>query len=92
MRETDRLLREKKQLREFLTDVKGILCTRFIYLRLKTTDFWATYGEMFTNAVCLVTRPGTTFSKSETSLLKSARLIAVAFGTAHPGIKLEYIK
>ena len=23
--------------------VKGILCTRLIYLRLKTTDFWATY-------------------------------------------------
>ena len=33
----------KKQFREFLTAVRGILYTRFIYLRLKTTDFWATY-------------------------------------------------
>ena len=34
--ETDQLSHEKKQFREFLTAVKGILCTR---LRLK-----ATYG------------------------------------------------
>ena len=33
----------KKQFREFLTAVRGILYTRFIYLRLKTTDFWVTY-------------------------------------------------
>ena len=32
----------EKQFREFLTIVNGILCTRLIYLRLKTTDFWAT--------------------------------------------------
>ena len=32
-----------KQFREFLTAVKGILCARLVYLRLKTTDFWATY-------------------------------------------------
>ena len=41
--ESVELLHEKKQLREFSTAVKGILCTRLIYLRLKTTDFWATY-------------------------------------------------
>ena len=31
----------KKQFREFQTAVKGILCTRLIYLRLKTIAFWA---------------------------------------------------
>ena len=35
-RETYRLSHEKKkQFREFLTAVKGILCTRLIYLRLQ---------------------------------------------------------
>ena len=41
-RQTDCSTR-KKQFREFLTAVRGILYTRFLYLRLKTTDFWATY-------------------------------------------------
>ena len=41
-RQTDCRTR-KKQFREFLTAVRGILYTIFIYLRLKTTDFWATY-------------------------------------------------
>ena len=41
--ETDRLWSEKKQFREFLTAVKGILCASLIYLRLKTTNFWVTY-------------------------------------------------
>ena len=36
----------KKQLRDFPTAVKGILCTKLIYLRLKTTDFWATYANI----------------------------------------------
>ena len=43
-RETDRPSHEKKQFREFPTAVKGTLCTRLIYLRLKNTDFWATHG------------------------------------------------
>ena len=40
---------EKKRFREFLTAVRGILYTRLIYLRLKTTDFWATYARKSTN-------------------------------------------
>ena len=40
---SDRLTREKKkQFCEFPTAVKGIVCTRLIYLRLKTSYFWAT--------------------------------------------------
>ena len=38
-----KIQRKKKQFREFLTALKGTLCTRLIYLRLKSTDFWATY-------------------------------------------------
>ena len=36
-------IQREKQFREFLTALKGTLCTRFIYLRLKSTDFWAAY-------------------------------------------------
>ena len=45
-RQTDCRTR-KKQFREFLSALRGILYTRFIYLRLKTTDFWATYKQTF---------------------------------------------
>ena len=48
-RETNRLSHEKKQFREFLTAVRGLLYTRFIYFGLETTDFWVTYD--FTNTI-----------------------------------------
>ena len=38
-----RKIQIEKQCRKFLTALKGTLCTRLIYLRLKSTDFWATY-------------------------------------------------
>ena len=40
-----RKIQTEKQFREFLTALKGTLCTRFIYLRLKSTDFWASYDD-----------------------------------------------
>ena len=38
-----RKIQREKQFCEFLAALKGTLCTRLIYLRLKSIDFWATY-------------------------------------------------
>ena len=38
-----RKIQREKQFCEFLTALKGTLCTRLSYLRLKSIDFWATY-------------------------------------------------
>ena len=45
-RDKPTVAREKNNSASF--SVRGILYTRLIYLRLKTTDFWATYGICWT--------------------------------------------
>ena len=75
-RQTDCRTR-KKQSREFLTAVRGKLYTRFIYLRLKTTDFWATYASTWAYTYCSMSRTLHMWCRSSTICDSKVRLVKI---------------